>query len=173
VEEEAPDAEPPLLEELRGAPMYEWALFVHLAGAICFFAGLAVATVGQLAARGRERPGEIAALLRAARRGVLLVGVGAAAALASGFWLLDLTTYGAESWILASLGLLAFAAVAGAAGGQSSKRARRLAEALSRKGDTPSRELQDLLRRPLADALNLAAGGAAAAILVLMVWKPG
>ena len=119
--------------------MYEWALFVHLAGAICFFAGLAVATVGQLAARGEERPGEIAALLQAARRGVLLVGAGAAATLASGFWLLDLTMYGAESWILASLGLLAFAAVA-------ERRRGLIVEAgpspspgaLSRKGDTPS-----------------------------------
>ncbi|HXV95471.1 MAG TPA: DUF2269 family protein [Gaiellaceae bacterium] len=153
--------------------MYEWALFLHLAGGICFFAGLAVATVGQLAARGRQRPGEIAVLLRAARRGVLLVGAGTVAAVASGLWLLDLTAYGAESWVLASLGLLVFAALAGAVGGQSSKRARRLAEALGREGDRPTEELHDLLRRPLADALNLAAGAAAAAILVLMVWKPG
>jgi uncharacterized membrane protein len=103
---------------------------------------------------------------------VLLVGAGALAALGAGVWLLDLTGYGLDGWVLASLGLLAFAAVAGAVGGQSAKRARRLAERLSREDDRPSVELAELLRRPLSDALNAAAAAAAVAILVLMVWKP-
>jgi uncharacterized membrane protein len=153
--------------------VYEWALFLHLAGAILFFAGLAVATVGQLAARERQRPSEIAVLLRAARRGVHLVGAGALLALGAGFWLLDLTPYGLDGWVLASLGLLAFAGIAGAAGGRTARHARLLAERLSRDDDRPSEELDALLRRPAADALNALAAAAAVAILVLMVWKPG
>ena len=153
--------------------MYEWALFLHLVGAILFFAGLAVATVGQLGARTRHRPSEVALLLGAARRGVVLVGAGALLALGAGLWLLDLTLYGLEGWVLASLGLLAFAAVAGAAGGRPARHARVLAERLSREDDQPSAELDRQLRRPTADALNGLAAAAAIAILVLMVWKPG
>lgn len=153
--------------------MYEWALFFHLAGAILFFAGLAVAAVGQGGARRRARPGEIALLLRAARWGVLMVALGTVLALAFGLWLVDLTAYGLDGWVLASLVLLAFALGAGAAGGQASKRARRLAERLAREGDRPSAELGALLRDPRSDALNWAAAAAGVAILVLMVWKPG
>ena len=55
--------------------MYQWALLLHLVGAILFFAGLAVAAVGQAAARRRARPTEIALHLGTARRGVLMVGL--------------------------------------------------------------------------------------------------
>jgi uncharacterized membrane protein len=153
--------------------MYEWALFTHLAGAISFFAGLAVAAVGQSAARRRRRPSEVAALLGTARIGVLLVATGLLLAVGSGVWLLDLTVYGFDPWILATVALLAFTLVAGGVGGQAPKRARRLAERLAREGDEPARELDALLRDRVADALNWAAAAAAVAILVLMVWKPG
>jgi uncharacterized membrane protein len=153
--------------------MYEWALFAHLAGAISFFAGLAVAAVGQTAARRRARPSEVAALLGTARWGVALVAAGLLLVLGSGFWLLDLTLYGFDAWIVAALALLAFTVVAGGAGGQAPKRARRLAERLAREDDAPSRELETLLHDRLAEALNWAAAAAAVAILVLMVWKPG
>jgi uncharacterized membrane protein len=153
--------------------MYEWALFAHLAGAISFFAGLAVAAVGQTAARRRSRPSEVAALLGTARWGVVLVAAGLLLVLGSGFWLLDLTLYGFDTWIVAALALLAFTIVAGGIGGQGPKRARRLAERLAREGDTASPELETLLHDRLADALNWASAAAAVAILVLMVWKPG
>jgi len=93
--------------------MYEWALFTHLAGAISFFAGLAVAAVGQTAARRRSRPSEIAALLGTARWGVVLVATGLLLALGSGFWLLELTFYGFDTWVVAALALLASSVVAG------------------------------------------------------------
>lgn len=153
--------------------MYEWALFAHLAGAISFFAGLAVAAVGQAAARRRSRPSETAALLGTARWGVALVAAGLLLVLGSGFWLLDLTHYGFDAWILAALALLVFAVVTGGVGGQAPKRARRLAERLAREDDAPSRELETLLHDRLAEALNWAAAAAAVAILALMVWKPG
>lgn len=153
--------------------MYEWALFLHLAGAILFFAGLAVAAVAQASARRRTRPGEIAALLGAARWGVLLVAAGMLLAIVFGFWLLDLTGYGLDGWVVTSLVLLLAALVAGGIGGQAPKRARLLADRLAREGDEPSTELDALLRAPLAAALNWAAAAAAVGVLVLMVWKPG
>jgi hypothetical protein len=153
--------------------MYEWALFFHLVGAILFFAGLAVAAVAQASARARRRPSEVALLLRAARRGVLMVGLGTVLVLVFGFWLIDLTFYGFDGWVLASLALLGVAVVAGGVGGQAPKRARLLADRLAREGDEPSVELERLLRQPVSDALNWAAAAAAVGILVLMVWKPG
>lgn len=153
--------------------MYEWALFLHLVGAILFFAGLAVAAVAQLSARRRRRPSEVALLLRAGRWGVLMVGLGTALALGFGLWLLDLTAYGLDGWVLASLLLLALAVAAGGSGGQAPKQARLLAERLAREHDAPSGELDRLLRRPVSDALNWAAAAAAVGVLVLMVWKPG
>lgn len=153
--------------------MYEWALFLHLVGAILFFAGLGVAAVGQGAARLRSRPSEVAVLLGAARWGVAMVGAGTLLALAAGLWLLDLTAYGFDGWIVASLGLLAVAIVAGGLGGQAPKRARRLAERLTGEGDQRSVELDRALRAPVADALNWTAAAAVVAILALMVWKPG
>ncbi len=153
--------------------MYELALFAHLVGAISFFAGLAVAATGQTSARRRTRPAEIAALLGAARLGVALVAAGLLLVLGSGFWLLDLTRYGLDPWVVSALALVAFTLVTGAVGGRAPKRARRLAERLAREGDSPSVELDRLLRDRVADGLNSASAAAAVAILVLMVWKPG
>ena len=153
--------------------MYEWALFFHLVGALSFFAGLAVAAVAQLSARKRTRPSEVALLLRTARWGVVFVGTGTLLLVGFGFWLIHLTVYGLDGWIVGALVLLAFAVLAGGVGGQAPKRARRVAERLAREGAEPSAELERLLRSPAADALNAAAAAAAVAILVLMVWKPG
>lgn len=153
--------------------MYEWALFLHLAGATLFFAGLAVAAVAHTAARQARRPSEVAVLLGAARRGVRLVAVGLVTAVGAGFWLLDLTAYGLDGWVLASLALLAVALAAGGLGGPAPKRARLLAARLAREGDAPSTELDAVLRAPVAEALNWAAAAAAVGVLALMVWKPG
>ncbi len=153
--------------------MYEWALFLHLAGAILFFAGLAVAAVAHTAARRARRPSEVAALLGAARWGVLLVALGILTAVGAGFWLLDLTVYGLDHWVLSSLALLAVAIVGGGLGGQAPKRARRLAERLAGDQNEPTPELDSALRDPLAAALNWVGAAAAVAILALMVWKPG
>jgi uncharacterized membrane protein len=153
--------------------VYEWALLLHLVGAIAFFAGIAVAAVAETAARRRRRPSEVAAILGTARSGVLLVALGLVLAVGAGFWLLEETVYGFDGWIHAALALVAVALVAGAVGGQGPKRARRLAERLAGAGDQPSSELDAALRSPVAAAANAVAGLAAVGILVLMVWKPG
>ena len=152
---------------------YELALLAHLLGAITFFAGIAVAAVCHAAARRRDRPGEIATLLEAGRTGVLLVAVGAAAALFSGFWLLEQLGYSlGEGWIAGSLGLLVLATILGAAGGQKSKRARREARRLAQESDAPAPELKALLSDPASSVLNALAAAAALGVLVLMVVRP-
>lgn len=153
--------------------MYEWALFLHLVGAIAFFAGIAVAAVAETAARRRRRPSEVAAILGTARFGVLLVAVGLLLAIGAGFWLLEETVYGFDGWIQGALALVVVSFAAGGIGGQGPKRARRLAVRLAETGDEPSPELDAALRAPVAGVANAVAGLAAVGILVLMVWKPG
>lgn len=153
--------------------VYEWALLLHLVGAIAFFAGIAVAAVADAAARRRRRPSEVAAVLGTARAGVVLVAGGLLLALGAGFWLLEETVYGFDGWVQAALALVVVAFVAGGIGGQGPKRARKLAVRLAEAGDEPSPELDAALRTPLAAVANAVAAAAAIGILVLMVWKPG
>lgn len=153
----------------------DWALLLHLVGIVLLFAGMAIAAVAHEAARKRERPTEIAALLGPARVGVLCVAVGVLCILAGGFWLVgssDAFSLG-EGWILTALVLLVLAIVLGAVGGQRPKQARLLATRLASEGDARSGELRTLLDDPLARASNYLAAVAVIAALVIMVWKPG
>jgi len=148
-------------------------LFFHLLGAISFFAGAAVAGTLQLAAIRRERPSEIAGLLRLTRVGVALVGTGALLTLAFGIALAEHEGLGlSPAWIQAALGLWVASMVLGAYGGRTARHARHLAERLAAEGDGPSPELHALVaaRGPLW--ASYASGLLLLVILALMVWQP-
>jgi len=148
-------------------------LFFHLLGAISFFAGAAVAGTLQLAAIRRERPSEIAGLLRLTRVGVALVGTGALLTLAFGIALAEHEGLGlSPAWIQAALGLWVASMVLGAYGGRTARHARNLAARLAAEGDEPSPELHALVaaRGPLW--ASYASGLLLLAILALMVWQP-
>jgi uncharacterized membrane protein len=152
---------------------YDYALLLHLVAVIGFFAGVAVAGAAQLGALRLERPGEVAAVLRLARSGVLLVGLAAILLLVSGLWLIEETGHSlGDGWIAVSLLLLVVSAALGALGGRKPKRARKLAERAST-DDPPDPEIRALLRDRGALVANALAFAAAFAILVLMVWRPG
>lgn len=153
---------------------YESALFLHILGAVLFFAGATVAAVGLEAARRRDRPAEIAMLLGLTRVGVLLVAAGAVLLLAFGLWLVDLGgwSYG-TGWIVAALTLFVVSVALGAIGGRTPKRARLLATRLAGGPPAAGRELRRLLDDPRSLALNYGSGAAALAVLALMVFKPG
>jgi uncharacterized membrane protein len=153
---------------------YDVALLMHLVGAIGFFAGIALAAAAMGAARGKERPSEIAAVLALARWGVLLVAVSTVLVLAFGFWLVDLAGHDlGEPWLVTALALFVFAMVAGGAAGRAPRRARELAERLAAEGDRPTREPRRLLDHRPSLVLNVLSSLAALTILVLMVWRPG
>jgi uncharacterized membrane protein len=138
-------------------------------GVVTLFAGMAVAAVGLVAARRRERPAEIALLLGLTRIGVVLVAAGLAVAVVCGFWLLRVTEFDlGDAWLEAALALVVLGAVLGSLGGRRPKRARLLAERHAA-GDA---ELRRLLDDPLSLWLNAAAAAAYVAVLALMVWKP-
>jgi uncharacterized membrane protein len=153
---------------------YQWLLFFHLVGAMCFFAGAAVAGTLQLAAVRRERPSEILLLLRLTRVGVVLVMLGAALTLGFGIGLASHLGFGLKpAWIQASLGLWAASILLGALGGRTARYARRLAERLAANGDEPSSELRALVAHRPSLWLSYASSVLVVAILVLMVWRPG
>ena len=148
-------------------------LFFHLLGAVSLFAGAAVAGTLQLAAIRRERPSEIAGLLRLTRVGVALVGVGALLTLVFGIALAEHEGLGlSPAWIQAALGLWVASMVLGGYGGRTARHARHLAERLAAEGDEPSPELHAFVaaRGPLW--ASYASGLLLLVILVLMVWQP-
>ena len=148
-------------------------LFLHLLGAVSFFAGAAVVGTLQLAAIRRERPSEVYALRRLAPTGAALVGTGALLTLGVGIGLAEHEGLGfSAAWIQAALGLWVAAMVVGAYGGRTALHARHLAERLAAEGDAPSPELHALLAARVSLWASYASGLMLLAILALMVWQP-
>ncbi len=153
---------------------FQVALFLHIAAAVLYFAGLILATAALSTAQRLDKPSAISAVLGLSRVAVILVATGGVAALALGFWLVELQNRDVgEAWLSAAVALLIAAFVLGAIGGQRPKRARTLATRLAAEGDTMTPELRGLLHDRLSAVLNGVAGLASIAILVLMVWQPG
>ncbi len=148
-------------------------LFLHLLSAFLLVSGAVTAGVLQLTAVRRERPSEIALLLRTTRVAVVLLIVGAWGALGFGLALVGHEGIGfGTGWVEAAIGLWIAAMALGGAGGRSARHARRLAERLAREGDQPSEELNALVAHRPSLLLSYASSAAIVAVLVLMVWKP-
>jgi uncharacterized membrane protein len=153
--------------------MYNVALFIHLLGALLFFAGITVAGVASEVARRSERASDIALLLSIARIGVLLVAVGGLLLPIFGLWLVHLGHWGyGAGWVDGALGLYVLAMVLGGVGGRRPKRARLLAASLASRGEPISDELAALLEDPISRVINYASLIIVFAILALMVFKP-
>jgi uncharacterized membrane protein len=148
-------------------------LFLHLLSAFVFVSGAVTAGVLQLTAMRRERPSEIALLLRTIRIAVAILGVGALATLVFGLALVGHEDIGfGTGWVDASIALWFLAMALGGAGGRTARHARHLAERLAAEGDRPSDELHALVAHRPSLLLSYASTAAVVAILVLMVWKP-
>ena len=151
----------------------DWALFLHLVGVLAFVGGSIAVAALRLLAIGKERPAESAALLRAVRPLVPLVGLGLVLTLGAGVWLADELAVPYDSgWLLWTYALVAWLVVVGAVAGRRDRRTRELAERVAREGDRPSAELDRRLRDPVSLALNASMLVATFAIVALMVWKP-
>jgi uncharacterized membrane protein len=149
-------------------------LFLHLFSAFVFVAGTVAAGILQLTALGRERPSEIALLLRTARTAVAFTSAGALGTLVFGLALVGHLDIGfGTGWVSAAIALWVVAMGLGGAGGRSARHARYLAERLAREGDQPSDELRALVAHRPSLLLSYAGTAAIVAILVLMVWQPG
>jgi uncharacterized membrane protein len=153
---------------------YGWLLFLHITGAFCFLGGAVAAAVINVSAQTRQRPSEVAALMRMTRVVVPVIGLGSVMTLIFGLWLVHDVGYGyGDGWIVAALILWAIAAALGGAGGKRERETRVLAEQLAAEGDAPSADLRARMRDPATIALSYGAGVALLIVLVLMIWKPG
>jgi uncharacterized membrane protein len=148
-------------------------LFAHLAGAFLFVGGSITAAVLRFGAMRRERPSEIALLMRAVRPAVPFVAAGLLLTVAAGFWLADRIGFDlGAAWLTSTFVLIAWLAAVGAVAGRQDRHTRELAERLAMDGDTPSEELSRRLRDPVNLLLNASMLAAIVAIVALMVWKP-
>jgi len=155
---------------------YEWLLFLHVTGAFLVIGGVVIAWVLGIAAARRERPSEIALLMRLTGSAVVLIGIGMVLTLAFGLWLVHSAGQGygyGDGWIVAALVMWALSGALGGQAGRRDKATRQYAEQLAAAGDAPSAELQARVRDPVPLALNLASSLLVFAILALMIWKPG
>ena len=149
-------------------------LFLHLVSAFVFVAGTVAAGILQITALGRERPSEIALLLRTARTAVMFTVSGALGTLVFGLALVGHLDIGfGNAWVSAAIALWVVAMGLGGAGGRTAWHARYLAERLAREGDRPDDDLRALVSHRPSLLLSYAATAAIVAILVLMVWRPG
>jgi uncharacterized membrane protein len=145
---------------------YDWLLLVHILGAFLFLSGSIVAGVLALAAMQRERPSEIALLLRLVRPAVIIVGVGSLVALGLGIWLAEYVGYGlGRAWVVAAIVLWAASGALAGPAGKTMRHTREFAERLAEDGDRPSEQLRLAVRNPRAFAMN-----AIAFLLLLQFW---
>jgi uncharacterized membrane protein len=148
-------------------------LFLHLFSAFVFVSGTVAAGVLQITALRRDRPSEIALLLRTARTAVMFTTFGGLGALVFGLALVgDLDIGFGTAWVSASIALWVVSMALGGAGGRTARHARYLAERLAAEGDRPNDELRALVAHRPSLLLSYAATAAVVAILVLMVWQP-
>jgi uncharacterized membrane protein len=151
----------------------DWLLFLHISGAFLLVGGSVVAAAFTIFARRRERPSEIAELLRLVRIALPLIYGGVLLTLVFGLWLVHDTGYSfGDSWIVAALVLWVVANALGGIGGNRDEKTRKLAERLASEGDVASPELAARLHDPISLALNFGGGLVIVAILALMIWKP-
>ncbi|MFO7573162.1 MAG: DUF2269 family protein [Gaiellaceae bacterium] len=152
---------------------YEWLLFGHLAGAFLFVGGAITAAVLRIAAMRRERPDEIAVLLRTARLAIPPIAIGLLLVIGFGFWLtsrLDISL--GSTWLTATFVLIAWILVVGELTGRQDRHTRELAERLATDGEASSAEVHRRLHDPLNLALTASLLVATIAIVALMTWKP-
>lgn len=155
---------------------YDWLLFIHVTGAFLLGGGVAAAVAFNVAAQLRQRPSEIALLLRLTQVAVVSVVSGALLTLVFGLWLVSASPYGygfGQGWVIAAIALWVAGNILGETGGRRDRNTHELAARLAAEGDAPSAELKARLRDPLTLFLSYGAGLVMLTILAVMIWKPG
>jgi hypothetical protein len=153
----------------------DWLLALHLLAAFALVAALVLYTAVMVANWGADRPQRASAYFRLAAVGGPLVGAGAGLALLFGIALaIDLDAYHPwDVWIVASIVLWAIGSATGSRVGAHYAGAQELVERLAAEGDEPSAELAAQLSDRKARTLHAITVLAFAAVLVVMIFKPG
>jgi hypothetical protein len=154
----------------------DWILFLHVLSAFALVTALVLYTFLILGGRSLAVPSEVVRLFRLARLGDVLGAAGSIGVLVFGVWLaIDVEGYHVwDGWIVAALVLWAVLGEVGRRTGDVYKAARDHARALvSESRDTPSPELNVLLRSQTGLVLHLVLVGVVLLLLVDMIFKPG
>ena len=153
---------------------YQWLLALHVTSAFLLLGGATIGAIFSVLAWKRERPSEVAFLLRLTQVAVVAISVGVAGTLVFGLWLVHETGYGwGDGWIVGALLLWLAGSALGGIGGGREKKTRQFAERLAAEGDAPSGELSTRLRDPLTNLLSWGSSATMILVLVRMIWKPG
>lgn len=153
----------------------DWLLAFHLLAAFALIAALVVFTAVMAANWGDGRPQRAAAFFRLAAIGGPLIAVGAGLTLVLGIWLaVDLDAYQPwDGWVIAAIVLWAIGGYAGSRVGAHYTAAQELVERLAAEGNEPDAELAAKLSDRGIRTLHAITVIAFAAVLVLMIFKPG
>lgn len=153
----------------------DWLLAFHLLAAFALIASLVLFTAVMVANWGGDRPQRASAYFRLAAIGGPLIGAGAGLTLVLGIWLaIDLDAYQPwDGWIIASIVLWAIGGATGSRVGAHYTAVQELVDGLAAGGDEPSRELAAKLSDGNIRILHAITVVAFAAVLVLMIFKPG
>ena len=147
-------------------------LLIHLLGAFAFIAGIVTTGISFEVARRRHTSLEIAALLRVARVGAIIAGIGGVVLLLGGLWLAgDLNLYRTR-WLQASILAFLLSLLLGMAGGRRPRKAREMAQSIASGGPGDVDEMRRLLNDRSALLVNWIAAVLAVGVLVLMIWQP-
>jgi uncharacterized membrane protein len=146
---------------------------VHVAFAIVFLAGLAVAALFNVQALRAPRPSQVVRAFSRVRPIALVLTVALLALLGTGLALVDDKGYSyGDDWVVAAITLWVVANALGGIGGKRDRKTREFAERLAADADVPSAELRARVRDPVSLVLSYGAGVAGIAILVLMLTRP-
>ncbi|HXV58934.1 MAG TPA: DUF2269 family protein [Gaiellaceae bacterium] len=152
----------------------DWLVALHVLSAFAWIAALVLYSVVIAAGRGLSVPGDVLRVFRVVRVGDALIAVGMIGTIVFGIWL-AIDEYDIwDGWIIAALALWLVAGAVGDRLGRTYNATRDRARALHAEGlNDASSELSGMLRSQRGLVLHAVLVLVTAAILVLMVWKPG
>ena len=153
----------------------DWILSLHVLSAFALVAAEVAFTVMVVALWRTDSPARVAAMMRIARTGTLLVMIGMAGTLVFGIWLaISLDAYKLwDGWVIAALILWALGGFLGQKSGEGYQAGGELGEKLAAEGVTSSPELAESFGASRAFWFHNATLLVVLLILVVMIWKPG
>ncbi|HSK14538.1 MAG TPA: hypothetical protein VK915_00055 [Gaiellaceae bacterium] len=154
----------------------DWLLALHVLAAATLVAAQVIFTIVVVGVRNLDRPSDVVRIFRLSRPGDVLVAIGSIGTLVLGVWLaIDIGDYDLwDAWIVVALVLWAVLMEVGRRTGKVFYAARDHAAELAAGGrDDPSPELNAMLRTRTGVLLQGASIVLVAALLVVMIYKPG
>jgi uncharacterized membrane protein len=154
----------------------DWLLALHVLAAAALVSAEVIFTILAVSVRGLDRPSDVVRAFRLSRPGDALFAVGSTSTIVLGVWLaLQIGEYALwDAWIVAAIVLWAVLMEMGRRTAKVYYAARdRAAELVAGGDDSPDPGLRVMLRSRTGALLQTASVLLVAALLVVMIYKPG